>query len=66
MLQIQTKNTLNRDRTYKTEILYQGVECVMIYSFLRTDITAWAQKEPNQTLKLYYFFNDIKFNVREK
>jgi hypothetical protein len=57
MLQIQPKNTLNRARTYKIEIIYQGVECVTIYSFLRIDITAWAQKEPLQNLKLYYFFN---------
>jgi len=56
MLQIQPKNTLNRDRTYKLEILHQRVECVTIYSFLIIDITAWAQKEPFQNLKLYYFF----------
>lgn len=57
MLQIQPKNTLNRARTYKIEILYQRDECVMIYSFLRIAITAWAQKEPFQNLKLYYLFN---------
>jgi hypothetical protein len=67
MLQIQPNQTLNEARTYKIEILYQGVECVMIYGFLRIDITALAKKTPLKTSNyIISSTSDIKFNIREK